>query len=51
MWTAIATRAKQGRGFFDFLHDSIQAYLQGQPGASLLPAAGRPGKPQPKLSV
>jgi transposase len=38
MWTAIATCAKQGRGFFDFLHDSIQACLEGQPGPSLLPA-------------
>jgi transposase len=40
MWTAIATCAKQGRGFFDFLHDSIQACLEGQPGPSLLPADG-----------
>ena len=28
------------RGFFDFLHDTIQARLEGQPGPSLLPAAG-----------
>jgi len=40
MWTTIATCAKQGRGFFDFLHDSIQACLEGRPGPSLLPSFG-----------
>ncbi len=40
MWTAIATCAKQGRGFFDFLHASLEAYLAGHPGPSLLPSAG-----------
>ena len=36
MWTAIATCGKQGRGFFDFLHRSIAAKLDGQPHQSLL---------------
>lgn len=39
MWSAIATCTKQGRGFFDFLHASIQAHLTGKPGPSLLPIA------------
>ena len=39
MWSAIATCAKQRRGFFDFLHGSILADLAGKPGPSLLPAA------------
>ncbi|MBN1589942.1 MAG: IS66 family transposase [Pirellulales bacterium] len=37
MWTAIATCAKQGRGFFHFLHQSIAANLAGQAPPSLLP--------------
>ena len=36
MWTAIATCAKQGHSFFDFLHQSIEAKLEGQPAPSLL---------------
>jgi len=39
MWSVIATCTKQGRGFFDFLHGSIQAHLTGEPGPSLLPIA------------
>jgi len=41
MWSAIATCAKQGRSFFDFLHDSIHAQLAGKTGPSLLPATPR----------
>ena len=37
MWTAIATCAKQGRSFFDFLHGSIDAHLNGRTAPSLLP--------------
>ena len=37
MWSAIATCTKQGRGFFDFLHGSIQAHITGKTGPSLLP--------------
>jgi hypothetical protein len=37
MWTAIATCAKQGRRFFDYLHQSLTAHLAGQPAPSLLP--------------
>ena len=40
MWSAIATCSKQGRGFFDFLYDSIHAHLKGKNGPSLLPVAG-----------
>ena len=36
MWTAIATCGKQGRSFFDFLYESIEANLNGQPAPSLL---------------
>jgi len=36
MWTAIATCHKQGRSFFNFLHESIDAHLQGEPHISLL---------------
>jgi len=39
MWSAIATCAKQGRSFFDFLQSSIHAHLKGQKGPSLLPVA------------
>jgi transposase len=38
MWTAIATCAKQGRRFFDYLHQSLTAHLAGQPAPSLLPS-------------
>ena len=41
MWSAIATCAKQGRGFYDFLYDSIRAHLEGKTGPSLLPATPR----------
>lgn len=41
MWSAIATCTKQGRGFFDFLYDSIYAHLEGKTGPSLLPATPR----------
>ena len=37
MWTAIATCSKQNRSFFDFLHESISANLNGQIAPSLLP--------------
>lgn len=36
MWTAIATCGKQGRSFFDFLHESIEANLTGKSAPSLL---------------
>ncbi len=36
MWTAIATCGKQGRSFFHFLHESIEAKLNDQPTPSLL---------------
>jgi len=38
IWTLIATCAQQGRSVFDFLQDSITAYLRGQPAPSLIPA-------------
>jgi len=37
MWSAIATCAKQGRRFFDYLHQSLTAHLAAQPAPSLLP--------------
>lgn len=36
MWTAIATCKKQNKNFFDFLHASIQAKLNGTPAPSLI---------------
>jgi transposase len=36
MWSAIATCTKQGRSFFQFLHESITATLAGQDPPSLL---------------
>ena len=36
MWSAIATCEKQGRSFFEFLHDSIDAFLNDKPHPSLL---------------
>lgn len=36
MWSAIATCGKQNRSFFQFLHESITANLNGQPTPSLL---------------
>ena len=36
MWTAIATCGKQGRSFFEFLNESIDANLHNQPVPSLL---------------
>ena len=38
MWTAIATCRKQGRSFFQFLHASIDANLNGSQAPSLLTA-------------
>lgn len=38
MWTAIATCKKQGRNFFEFLHASISANLNGESAPSLLMA-------------
>jgi len=35
MWTAIATCHKQGRSFYQFLHDSIKAHLAGSQEPSL----------------
>jgi uncharacterized coiled-coil protein SlyX len=37
MWTAIATCGKQGRSFFQFLHESISASLSGGEPPRLLP--------------
>jgi len=36
MWTAIATCNKQGRSFFHFLHDSINAKNNGRTALSLV---------------
>ncbi len=36
MWSAIATCGKQGRSFFDFLHQSIDAKLNSKPHQSLI---------------
>jgi hypothetical protein len=36
MWTAIATCGKQGRSFFHFLHESIEAKTNGQLAPSLM---------------
>jgi transposase len=38
IWTVIATCAQQGRAVFQFLFDSIQAYLSGTVPPSLLPS-------------
>ena len=38
IWTVIATCAQQGRGAFQFLLDSVQAYLSGTKPPSLLPS-------------
>jgi transposase len=38
IWTVIATCAQQGRGTFEFLLDSIHAYLSGDSPPSLLPS-------------
>lgn len=37
IWTVITSCAQQGRSAFDFLHESITAYFQGEPAPSLLP--------------
>jgi len=37
MWTVIATCGKQGRGFFHFLNEAIEAKINGKPAPSLLP--------------
>jgi hypothetical protein len=37
MWTTIATCGKQSRSFFHFLHDAIEAKINGKPAPSLLP--------------
>jgi len=37
IWTVLATCAQQGRSAFDFIYDSITAYLTDQPFPSLLP--------------
>ncbi len=37
MWTAIATCDKQGRSFFQFLHESLTAKLTGIAPPTLLP--------------
>ncbi len=36
MWTAVATCGKQNRSFFHFLHESIEAKLNGQTAPSLM---------------
>ena len=38
MWTAIATCDKQGRSFFQFLHESLTAQLTGMEPPTLLPS-------------
>jgi transposase len=38
IWTVIATCAQQGRAIFQFLFDSVQAYLSGTSPPSLLPS-------------
>jgi transposase len=38
IWTVIATCAQQGRAVFQFLLDSVQAYLSGTSAPSLLPS-------------
>ena len=38
IWTVIATCAQQGRGVFQFLLDSVQAYLSGTSPPSLQPS-------------
>ena len=38
MWTAIATCRKQGRSFFEFLHESIQTHLENRSTPTLLPS-------------
>ena len=37
MWSAIATCEKQDRSFFEFLHNSIDAFLNNKPHHSILP--------------
>jgi transposase len=37
IWTVVSTCAQQGRSVFDFLHETVTAYFQGQPTPSLLP--------------
>ncbi|MFO7869957.1 MAG: IS66 family transposase [Kiritimatiellia bacterium] len=37
IWTLVATCAQQGRSVFDYLEESITAYLCGQPAPSLIP--------------
>lgn len=37
IWTLIATCAQQGRSVFEFVEQSITAYLRGQPAPSLIP--------------
>jgi transposase len=39
IWTVMATCAHQGRSAFDFILESVQAYLGDEPGPSLLPAS------------
>jgi transposase len=36
IWTAMATCTQQGRSVFEFLHESVAAFFQGQPSPSLL---------------
>lgn len=37
IWTTIATCTQQGRSVFEFLHQALSAFFQGQPAPSLLP--------------
>lgn len=37
MWTALATCAQQGRSAFEFVHQTVRAWLSGEPVPSLLP--------------
>jgi transposase len=37
IWTVVGTCAQQGRSVFNFLHEAVTAYFQGEPSPSLLP--------------
>ena len=47
IWTVIATCAQQGRSVFQFLLDSVQAYLSGTSPTSLWPSGTRPASVLP----
>jgi transposase len=43
IWTVLATCTQQGRSVFDYLHEAVQASIQGQTAPSLLSAAAANG--------